>query len=111
MVTSDDASVLPPDIPNEDSYVEAPEVQNLTFSYFDGTNWQDSWDGTTTGSDGVTPIGPPMAVAITIDIASPSGKVKTYRHVVSLMTANGATVQQSATGQGASQTSSTATGQ
>ncbi len=107
MVTSDDAAVQPGNIADEASYVIAPEVRNLTLSYYDGSSWQDSWDGTATGSDGVTPIGPPMAVAITVDIASGSGpdaKVKTYRHVVSLMTANGATAQQSTTGQTATQT-------
>ena len=110
MVTSDQAAALPPDIADEASYVVAPEVRSLSFSYYDGTSWQDSWDGTTTGSDGVTPIGPPLAVAITIDIASSSSgssgqsgvKVKTYRHVVSMTTANGATAQQN-TGQNAGQ--------
>jgi len=46
-------------------------VKTLTFSYFDGTDWQDSWDGTQLGSDGMTPVGAPLAIAITIGIAPP----------------------------------------
>jgi hypothetical protein len=96
LATSDDASNVPPNIPDEATLVIAPEVKTLTFSYFDGTDWQDSWDGTQPGSDGVTPIGAPLAIAITIGIA-PQGsatglgtaqKLKTYRHVVAIPTAN-----------------------
>jgi hypothetical protein len=103
MVTSDDATALPPDIPDEASLVIAEEVKSLTFSYWDGTNWQDTWDGTQTGSDGQTPIGPPLAIAIVIGLAPPGSSVdsqpplKYYRQVVPLPTANGAT-QQSNTG-------------
>jgi hypothetical protein len=103
MVTSDDATALPPDIPDEASLVIAEEVKSLTFSYWDGTNWQDTWDGTQTGSDGQTPIGPPLAIAIVIGLAPPGSSadsqpaLKYYRQVVPLPTANGAT-QQSNTG-------------
>jgi hypothetical protein len=105
LATSDDTSNLPPNIADEASLVIAPEVKSLTFSYFDGTDWQDSWDGTQPGSDGVTPMGPPLAVAITIGIAPPgfdgsSGaapKLKTFRHVVAIPTANFG-VSQSTTG-------------
>ena len=102
-VTSDDATnVLPPDIPDEGTYVFAEEVKTLQFQYFDGTTWQDTWDGTTAGGDGTTPQGPPLAIAITIDVALPGStsnangqesqpKVKSYRHVVPILTANGAT--------------------
>src|SRR5207248_9399089 len=46
-VTSDEATnVLPPDIPDEASYVLADEVKSLTFQFFDGSAWQDVWDGT-----------------------------------------------------------------
>jgi prepilin-type N-terminal cleavage/methylation domain-containing protein len=94
LVTSDDAANSPPDDP---SLVIAPEVKGLTFAYWDGTQWQDSWDGTTAGSDGVTPIGPPMAVAVTLDLVPPGAdsdvRPKTYYHVIPLWTANGATQQ------------------
>ncbi|HEV3082766.1 MAG TPA: hypothetical protein VGY66_23480 [Gemmataceae bacterium] len=110
VVTSSDASLapsIPPSVPDEASYVIAEEVKNLQFQYWDGTSWQDSWDSTQAGADGSTPQGPPLAIAITMDIALPGTgngngqdshpKVKSYRHVVPILTANGAT-QASTTG-------------
>jgi type II secretory pathway pseudopilin PulG len=97
-VTSPDAmAAVPPGIPDEESLVIAEEVKSLTFSYFDGTNWQDTWDGTVAGPDGSTPVGPPLAIAVTLGIA-PAGVegssetnqgLKMYRHVVPILTANG----------------------
>jgi hypothetical protein len=98
--TSDDAlnsSTSPADDPK---LVIATEVRNVSFQYFDGQSqsWTDSWDGTSTASDGTTPVGPPAAIAISLDIAMPhtganegSGRadIKTFRHVVVLLTANG----------------------
>jgi prepilin-type N-terminal cleavage/methylation domain-containing protein len=106
MVTSTDAQqLLPPNIPDEDSYIIAPEVRSLEFQYFDGTNWYDSWDSTVLGDDGVTPVGSPRAIAITLTLARQAppgqtgdGRVDTFRHVVSIDTANGATIQQTANG-------------
>lgn len=102
-VTAEEASSPPPDIPADTptSKILAEEVTSLSFSYFDGSSWVSEWDGTSLGSDGQTPIGPPLAVAIVISIAPPGGprpdgvepKVRTYRHVISLMTANGASQQ------------------
>lgn len=95
LVTSEDQmAALPPDIPDEANYLLAEEVRSLRFSYFDGTNWQDSWDGTTLGDDGVTPIGPPAAIAIVIGISrtrdvTAENNVREYRHVVAIPTANG----------------------
>jgi prepilin-type N-terminal cleavage/methylation domain-containing protein len=75
----------------------AAEVRSLAFEYWDGTAWQQTWDGTQLGQDGKTPLGPPLAIAVTMTIA-PSGKGaeaddqnnwKSYRHVVSILTANG----------------------
>src|SRR5262249_50551375 len=95
-VTSDDAQALvPPDVPDEQSYLIAEEVKSLTFSYFDGTSWQDTWDGTQPGADGVTPMGPPNAIAIVLGISRPGEKnpdpanLKYYRHVIAIPTANG----------------------
>ena len=90
-VTSDDTAQLPPSVPNDEaSYIIAPEVKSLEFQYFDGTNWQTSWDGTQPGPDGMTPQGPPVAVAFTIGIKPPNAaRVKVYRHVVAIQTANG----------------------
>jgi len=102
IATSQDAlDNLPPGIADEDSYVIASEVKNLQFQYFDGTDWQDTWDCTTTGADGVTPIGPPQAIAIVLEIVAPQDGVKEedapnkrYRHVVACFSANGTTAQQ-----------------
>jgi hypothetical protein len=107
LVTSDDAANVPPNgIDNEADYVVAPEVRSLQFSYWDGANWQDSWDGTTAGSDGVTPIGPPLAIAVVIGIVPPSAgsdvAPKTYRHVIPITTANGV-IQQSSSSSGTTQ--------
>ena len=97
IATSDDAlGNLPPDIADEGNFVIAPEVRSLAFRYFDGSAWQNTWDGTMAGPDGTTPVGPPVAIEITIRIA-PAGAAnpdneqswKTYRHVVALPTANG----------------------
>jgi prepilin-type N-terminal cleavage/methylation domain-containing protein len=94
--SSDLLSNLPPNIPDEASHVIAEEVKRLSFSYFDGSNWQDTWDGTALGPDNATPIGPPVAIAITIGVAPSSAagqgtsNLKTYRHVVLIPTANGA---------------------
>ena len=105
LVTSDDLmSAVPPGLPDEPSYVVAEEVKSLAFSYFDGNTRQDSWDGTTAGLDGATPIGPPVAIAIVVGIAAPGvdnpegpADLKSYRHVVFIPTANGAVQQQTTT--------------
>jgi type II secretory pathway component PulJ len=104
--TSQDIGTLPPNVPDEASYVLAPEVQTLSFRYFNGTSWQESWDSTTTGDDGVTPIGPPRAIEITIIVPQTMGGpwqqtgkpvMRTYRHVVAIATANGTTEQANGT--------------
>jgi hypothetical protein len=117
MVTSDDAQQAPTDVGDEASWVMASEVQSLTLSYWDGTNWQESWDGNTPGSDGVTPIGPPIAVAVVIGMVPPgtssmagSPQLKVYRHVVEIPTANGA-MQQATGSNGSTQQTSSYSGQ
>jgi prepilin-type N-terminal cleavage/methylation domain-containing protein len=106
--TSDDALVtVPPDIPDEPTFVIAEEVQSVSFQYFDGTAWQGSWDGTQTSGTSNTPMGPPQAVAITLTVKVPNTNpnpdagdvpnVLTFRHVVAIPTANGATPQTTST--------------
>jgi prepilin-type N-terminal cleavage/methylation domain-containing protein len=94
IITSQDVTnLMPPDLPDGAYRVLAPEVQSLTFSYFDGNEWQDTWDSTMVGGDGVTPIGPPREVAITIGLANPAGgDLKTYRHCIAIPTADGTQV-------------------
>jgi hypothetical protein len=107
LATSDDALNAPaPDLGDGYSKLVAREVKSLTFQYFDVNqqSWVDSWDGTQPGPDGVTPIGPPAAISIVVEIALPNSDGepvrKTFKHIVALPTANG--VQ--------SQTTSTTTG-
>src|SRR5262249_17299391 len=76
---------------DEASHVIAPEVKSLQFRYFDGSNWQDSWDGTQPGPDGVTPQGPPRAIELTIGFGTPDNPdaaLKTVRHVIAIPPAN-----------------------
>jgi prepilin-type N-terminal cleavage/methylation domain-containing protein len=93
-VTGTDAGTLPPDVPDPGQYVIAPEVKKFSLEYFDGTEWQTSWDGTTLDASSNLPIGPPVLIAINITIATPShqagGKAKetSFRHVVAIPTAN-----------------------
>jgi hypothetical protein len=93
---------MPPAVSDESTVKYTPEVRNVQFSYYDGSNWQDSWDSTTLGADGITPIGPPRAVAVRIDIVQPAPRggerVKSYRNVVFIPSANGATTMQQPTG-------------
>jgi hypothetical protein len=97
-VTANTTPTLPPEVQNPDSYIIAPEVKEFTVEYFDGTNWQTSWDGTTQDSTTSYPIGPPMAIAFTITLELPGhgqekGKETTYRHVVAIPASN-STLQQ-----------------
>ena len=77
--------------------VIAPEVVQLQFRYFDGTDWQDTWDGSQPGPDGMTPMGPPRAIEITLGVRQPTPEggdatantnVKTYVHYVAIEAAN-----------------------
>jgi hypothetical protein len=117
--TSDDQiNTLPPNVGNEGSFVIAPQVKTLTFEYFDGTTWQTSWDGTQVGSNGQTPIGPPLAIRITLTIAGPTtgtgatGQDRTYQHVVAIPTANNPNppMTSSSSSSGSSSPSSSSTG-
>jgi prepilin-type N-terminal cleavage/methylation domain-containing protein len=77
---------------DEQNYILAPEIKDLSFEYFNGTSWAQVWDSSTLGADGVTPVGPPRAVAVTLGLVDPtdsSGQVKYYRHVIAIPTADG----------------------
>jgi prepilin-type N-terminal cleavage/methylation domain-containing protein len=94
-VTADrDDDPLPPGVPNEEKLIVATEVVGLAFRYFDGSSWQDSWDGSIIGEDGLTPVGPPRAIEIRIDIRKPNSNrdaenvIRSYRHVVAIGAAN-----------------------
>ena len=100
VITSADAqdTSVPPSGADPAQCRLAREVKSIEISYYDGTSWQDSWDSTTLGTDGVTPIGSPRAIAIRIGLQSrlaagngKDGATKHYRHVIEIQTANGAT--------------------
>ena len=85
--TADAVDDLPTDA-DEFTKILATEVESLEFRYYDGTNWQDSWDGSTPGPDGVTPQGPPRSVEVTLGIRQ-GDVVKTFKHVIAFPTAPG----------------------
>ena len=97
LITSDDASA---DLPtgDVDQYLYAGEVKSVEFGYFDGTAWQVEWNSLTLGPDQATPQGSPRAISIKIGFL-PLGatkasegnepKLKYYRHVIQIPTANG----------------------
>jgi prepilin-type N-terminal cleavage/methylation domain-containing protein len=104
-----------PTPPNDldDGYTKlmAEEVRSVAFRYYGdpgtGLDWQTEWDCTTLGADGVTPIGPPRAVEITLEIALPRGafddgeeRTKTFRHVVNIMASDGQPLSSTTTGGG-----------
>lgn len=81
------------------NFVIASEVKNLSFEYFDGVSWTSSWDSNLPGEDGMTPMGPPRAIRITLEVdfsdTTPGAlnnpnSMKIFRHVVAINTANGA---------------------
>jgi hypothetical protein len=98
-VTADEAngSQATASTPDEAANLIADEVKSLEFRYFDGVSWYDTWDGTATGFDGLTPLGPPLLIEIVLGMVVPSGDIhsggrpslKFYRHVVSIATADG----------------------
>jgi hypothetical protein len=122
VVTSADAQNISVPSDNTEQYLLAPEVHSLEFSYYDGTNWQDTWDSTMLGPDSTTPVGSPRAIAITIGVPLPGQKgdqpkLKYHRQVVVITGANGTTYtsngqvnQGGLTMTGPSPTSSTTTG-
>jgi hypothetical protein len=119
MVTSADyINNLPPDIAPDSTWkVIAEEVQSVYFRYWDGSNWQDTWDSTQPPADNssTNPQGPPLAIEITLGLATPGSNdtqnLKSYRYVVALPTANGAP-QTSTSGTGTTGTTGTSsTGQ
>lgn len=79
----------------------ASEVRSITFQYWDGSAWTSSWSSNDPGPD-ETPIGPPAAIAIEIELSRPQVMVdgelvdlepRRYRHVVALPTGNNYSTQ------------------
>jgi prepilin-type N-terminal cleavage/methylation domain-containing protein len=112
--TYDALTLFDPGQVSEQDFVIAPEVLDLSFEYFDGTQWWDTWDGTVLQEDGVTPQGPPAAVAINLTIrradAAKSDQGVSYRHVVALPTANNFITAATGSTTGGTTTGSTSSG-
>lgn len=74
-----------PDLTDEASDIIAEPVTDLLFEYFDGSQWLTSWDGAAAGPDGVTPLGPPRAIRVTLWLELPPtrpGESATTRQVI-----------------------------
>lgn len=94
-VTSSEINVQPPDVGDPSEFIVAPEVRGLTFEYFDGLNWQSVWDGSAMATDGVTPVGPPSAVRVTLTLLSADGqRTREYRRTIALPAGNNFVSQQ-----------------
>jgi prepilin-type N-terminal cleavage/methylation domain-containing protein len=94
-VTSTDIDSEPTELDQGKRF--ASEVKSITFQYWDGSSWTTNWDSSTPGADGDTPIGPPAAIEIVIELSRPYVMVdgelvelepRRYRHVVALPTGN-----------------------
>jgi type II secretory pathway component PulJ len=95
-VTSEELDEIPPDVNDPGKYIIAPEVKSISFQYWDvESSWVGDWDGSVPGVDGDTPIGPPAAIEIVIELDR--GKDREpgrYRHVISVPTGNNYSLQQ-----------------
>ncbi len=100
--TADLVDTTPTAVSDQDptTKILAPEVKSLAFRYYDGTNWQDSWDGSQPGPDGQTPMGPPCLIEMTmgIQLGDDPANVKTFRHTIAIPTAPGTAGQNSNSG-------------
>ena len=66
---------IEPDRDAVNTSVLAEEVVDVFFEYFDGTGSSSgTWDGSAAGPDGVTPLGPPRAIRVTLVLAISVGK-------------------------------------
>jgi hypothetical protein len=99
VATTQDAlapGVFDPSTVNEQGYLINRDVLDLSFQYWDGQQWEDTWDGTMLQSNGKTPFGPPQAVAINLTLLRPNATDATpadqrgvrFRYVVYIPTAN-----------------------
>jgi prepilin-type N-terminal cleavage/methylation domain-containing protein len=111
VTSTDDDAALPPNVNDESRYIFAEDVVGMSLQYFDGTNWTDTWDGSTLGADGKTPIGPPrlVQISLTIRYAGTQGgeaKEKTFIHSVAIGAANAQPTSAGATPSGTTSGSS-----
>jgi len=97
--TSLDSDTLPNALPDQEKSIFAPEVKSVMFEYYDGSSWQNDWDGTVAGDDIGTPIGPPAAIGVTMTLRrrldsylsmmdDPNADGAVYQQIIALPTAN-----------------------
>jgi prepilin-type N-terminal cleavage/methylation domain-containing protein len=97
--TADAINQDPTTLPDQQKSIIAKEVLSITFEYWDGTQWNQQWDGTELCSDEVTPAGPPVAIRITMTLRRNANRGKgpvdpaadqgpTFQHVVAMPSAN-----------------------
>jgi type II secretory pathway pseudopilin PulG len=96
-VTADVAGQLPAaGSAEEAACLIAEEVKSLEFRYLDKYGWNSTWDGTATGPDWLTLVGPPRAIEITLSMVMPTEyarpnmkpDLRVFRHVVAVPTAS-----------------------
>jgi hypothetical protein len=78
-----------PDLSQEASDLIAPEVTALSFEYFNGSTWLTEWAGDDSAEDGLSVIGPPRAIRMTLTLQQPNGKEKQIQHVFVVRSAPG----------------------
>ena len=73
-----------------DEFVIAEEVTQITFRFWDGSEWQDTWDGRDLAADGVSLKGPPMAIQVQMSMTV-AGKPNpvSVTHTISLLAGPG----------------------
>jgi hypothetical protein len=95
--TAEDVDKAPTDLPNQQDRVFAKEVFDVKFQYFDGSSWQDEWDGSApAGEDGLSVVGPPAAIRVTITLRSSMNHTRpeynepgsSYQQIIALPTSN-----------------------
>ena len=103
-ITTADFGVKPPDVGEIDKLIisghtaavrDPCEVVGIMFEFFDGVSWQTEWNGADLAADGMTPIGPPSAIRVTLSIRSRDGlRTKDYRRTVAIPAGNNFMTQQ-----------------
>lgn len=78
-----------PDHGRETQDLIAEEVTDVTFEYFDGSTWTNTWAGDDDAGDGKTVKGPPRAVRMTLAMLDADGATKTIVHVFPIRAAVG----------------------
>jgi prepilin-type N-terminal cleavage/methylation domain-containing protein len=95
VISSTEATTLPPGLGNDAQFVFATEVKSLMFEYYDdqSQSWESEWHSTDLGADNKTPKGSPRAVRVTVGLAPPDNptQVTTYTQVIAFPNANGST--------------------